>query len=951
MIYRFEDFELDTTLFELRHAGRVLHMEPQVFSVLAHLIAHRDRVVSKIELLDEVWLDRFVSESALTSRIQAARKACGDSGREQRVIQTRHGRGYRFIADVEIIDPDRDVHRDVRGAAGVATSEPSVDREDRDVAGEEGGPGPEHRHDSIGREREADVLDDAIAALRTGKGATVLVLGAAGLGKSTLIEDAVERAEFGEDVLVLRARCRRHDGVVEPYVSLLDAIGRLGRDRSGDLVDAIERVAPTWLTQLPSLLDRARSEEVADRALGGTPQRMLREGVDLFETLARMSPVVFLIEDLHWADDSTLEVIEWLATRTFDVPLTTLGTLRTDDPGSARVIDLLTRVASAPHVERVELGPLDVAAIRALALRRLDAAYIDDDVVDLLTLNSAGNPLFAVEQLDQWQREGSVVVSDGRAGWADDGRALRAEVPDSVRRLIAHGIEQLDLADRELLEVAAVVGREVPAFAVAAGLDATVEDVERRLGMLAREGTLLSAAGDEVWPDGTVSTVFQLRHDLHQRTLYDGIPASRRSRVHQRIGERLEVAYAHRGDEHVTELAEHFLDSGDVTRAVHYLQRAGELALARSGHRDAVVSLRSALDLLANLPGGAERDATEVAIRASLGPALIATLGWGPEEVEENYRLAMDACSAVGPSHDRFIIRFGLASVHELRGEYNRSEELLREQLDEGPHLGVESQELLACSTFHQGAFDRSLEFARAGLDAWDEVEHSAYMARYGEHPGVSCNTWGALSAWHLGESELAEKMADRAVEWAARNDYARSTALAQRAFLEQYRGDPVACRAWAVRTIEVAEEFGFPFRVAQARLLIAWCDAVEHGSSTRPGWQGVVDAFAEYGAFGARMDEPYYLGLIADAAVRDADPETALEYLDSAAEVIDATTRTFFYEPELLRLRAVAVTQQGDTATASTLLDEAEALAARYGAAPFSRRIESTRAELESIT
>ena len=102
MIYRFGDFELDTRLIELREAGTPVHVEPQVFGVLAHLIEHRDRVVSKIELLDEVWPDRFVSESALTSRIQAARKACGDNGRDQRVIRTRHGRGYRFVADITI---------------------------------------------------------------------------------------------------------------------------------------------------------------------------------------------------------------------------------------------------------------------------------------------------------------------------------------------------------------------------------------------------------------------------------------------------------------------------------------------------------------------------------------------------------------------------------------------------------------------------------------------------------------------------------------------------------------------------------------------------------------------------------------------------------------------------------------------------------------------------------
>ena len=100
MIFSFGAFELDTDVFELRRAGVPVAMEPQVFSVLAYLVEHRDRVVTKNELLDNVWGDRFVGESALTTRIKAARRAVGDDGAQQRVIKTVHGRGFRFVAAV-----------------------------------------------------------------------------------------------------------------------------------------------------------------------------------------------------------------------------------------------------------------------------------------------------------------------------------------------------------------------------------------------------------------------------------------------------------------------------------------------------------------------------------------------------------------------------------------------------------------------------------------------------------------------------------------------------------------------------------------------------------------------------------------------------------------------------------------------------------------------------------
>ena len=100
MIYIFEDFELDTRLYELRQNGKTSRMEPQVFDVLLYLVENRDRVVTKKDLFDNIWTDRFVSDSALSSRVKAVRNILGDGGREQRLIKTVHGRGFRFIGDV-----------------------------------------------------------------------------------------------------------------------------------------------------------------------------------------------------------------------------------------------------------------------------------------------------------------------------------------------------------------------------------------------------------------------------------------------------------------------------------------------------------------------------------------------------------------------------------------------------------------------------------------------------------------------------------------------------------------------------------------------------------------------------------------------------------------------------------------------------------------------------------
>ena len=161
MIYEFDVCVLDSTRQELVRSGEIVHVEPQVLAVLEYLVANHDRLITKVELLDEVWGDRFVSESALTSRIKLARKACGDSGREQRIVKTVHSRGYRVVADV------------VRRHPGSVTSSPSTAR----------APTSASVGSFVGRVDELVELDAALAAVAGGERRSIFVTGVIGTGK------------------------------------------------------------------------------------------------------------------------------------------------------------------------------------------------------------------------------------------------------------------------------------------------------------------------------------------------------------------------------------------------------------------------------------------------------------------------------------------------------------------------------------------------------------------------------------------------------------------------------------------------------------------------------------------------------------------------------------------------------------------------------------------------
>ena len=402
MIYRFGDCELDLLRYELRRGGRPRHLEPQVFEVLSYLVRNRDRVVTKNELLDQVWGSRFVTESALTSRLKAARRAVGDSGREQRVIRTVHGRGYRFLAPVQ--------------------------------EGGQGTPGPAALPAPIGREAELQRLAALLELAAAGRRQVVFVTGESGIGKTTLVEAFAEGAGRRDGLLVARGQCLEHRGTPEPYLPILDALARLCREQGEALVALLSRVAPTWLVQMPALGGADDREDLERRALGGTRERMLREAAEALEAIGSDRPLALVVEDLHWADPSTVDLVQWLARRDTAARLLLVGTYRPADARAAghpigeAGADL--RLRELAH--ELRLDALDVPAVRAVLERRLDGTEVPEELARFVHQRTDGVPLFVTQLAQAWTDSGVLRRTGSR--WELVRRD--ADPPDDLWRLI-----------------------------------------------------------------------------------------------------------------------------------------------------------------------------------------------------------------------------------------------------------------------------------------------------------------------------------------------------------------------------------------------------------------------------------------------------------------------------------------------------------------------------------
>jgi DNA-binding winged helix-turn-helix (wHTH) protein len=898
--YYFDDFVLDMQTYELRRGKDRVAMEPQVFDVLALLVSNRDHVVTKDELMEKVWGDKFISEAALNSRVMSARKAIGDTGRDQRLIRTIHGRGYRFVGDVKeqdsrpavpLVDPSSAVSTPSTAATPVSFASP---------------PAPSAL---LGREDELRQLTETYEAAAAGRRQVILISGEAGLGKTSLVQAFLRPIE-AEKGRVAQGQCLDHRGEGEPYMPVLEALGRLCRGRDGQqLTQQLRNLAPTWLVQMPALIEPDEITGLQQRIIGATRDRMLREIVECLESVTQDAPLVLALEDLHWSDHSTLDLLSILARRSDPARLMLLATYRPAEvaTGPQALASMVRELTLRGYCREVALGSLSLPAIQAYVESRTNAAMAPE-TAKMLAARTAGNPLYMGMVLDTW-------IAEGRLGGDQTPEPELADrIPESLRFYIEQRLALLNDEERSVLEAASAAGRNFAAAALAPALGMTVEAVEMVCQPLARSGRFIRNNGEEEWPDGTFSEVYTFLHDLYPEVLYKSIPATRGVRLHREIGARLEAGYAEHAPDKATELALHFSLGRSADKAVRYLRLAGRQALNRSAPQEAVEHLTKAFEFLKRLPPGRERDENEIGLSLELASGLIPSRGWADQGIEALYKRALGLAQAWDHEAYASTVLFTLATMYEVRGEYARAAELIgqRQSIDfhSNQSAPLESFELLACSEFHRGMFQEALEHAEQGVSLYQPDLHGS-GAFTGDHPGVACNDWAGLSLWFLGypDQALARVQAAMAIVEEPSNRYGASLARNQAAVLYQLRNEPKLALRLAESASDSGEQFGYVARVAWASIMRGWARAVL--GEAREGIEEIKEGMARSLRSGAQMDHVYYQALLTEAYWQAGDAESGLQVIEEALASVDSG-RPFFYQAELRRLKGKLLLLKG---------------------------------------
>ncbi|MFT3775265.1 MAG: AAA family ATPase [Minicystis sp.] len=563
MMYRFGEFTLDPETFELRRGFDPIALQRRVFDLIAYLIEHADRLITKEELFERVWNGVAVSEASLAQAVKHARRALGDDADNPSFIVTVRGRGYRFAGAVTRVETTPEIHRAVR------SDPPRVDAAPR-------------RSTLAGREAALNVLEDALREAHAGRGGVVLLSGEPGIGKTRVLDELGTIArESGARVLF--ARCYLGDEgapILWPWVQIL----RLGAafDREGVATLARERA-----DALPDLLPEIAARAEAPPAAADP----LRARFQLFDAIAGWlrraadaGPMTILLDDLHRADEPSLLLLKLLAGSIRDARILVAGAHRSLVT-SARgpLADLLGGLAREGGCRSVALEGLAEEDVGQLLEHGLGATP-KPALVRAVHAQTGGNPFFVTQILHVLTARGGVPDED-----ALPALVLRSSAGEAVR---AH-LEILSPACRDMLAAASVCGVSFDLAPLAAAAERPIPEIIELLGE--------AIAGGIVVADERRAGRHRFVHALVRDALHASIPLPRRVRLHGQIGNALAAQEQSGAAASLSEIAYHFLQAapaGHAAEAATYAVRAAEEAASKGGHEDAARLYERALEAL-----------------------------------------------------------------------------------------------------------------------------------------------------------------------------------------------------------------------------------------------------------------------------------------------------------------------------------------------------------------
>ena len=878
----FGRFRLDLANECLWQGSRSISLRPKAFAVLKLLVEHPGQLVNKRQVMDAVWPGTFVGDAVLKDNIRQLREALEDDAESPLYIETAHRRGYRFIGNLV-----------TQATSTAAPREPTpATRPPAESSG--------LRHLPIGdrilgREAELSQMHLRLNLALNGERQTVFVTGEPGIGKTTLVQAFLEQASQVAGILVARGQCLEQYGGGEPYLPVLDGLTRAARSAEGaQLVPVLRHHAPAWMAQLPSLVPQSERANLQAQVVGATRERMLREMAEAIETLTSETPLIMVLEDLHWSDYSTLDLVSYLARRPDAARLLVIGTYRPVDViVSDHPLKGVKRELQAHGLcHEVPLEYLSEEAIGSYLAVRLPGHQFPVELRRTILNRTEGNPLFMVNLVEYLTDQKMIVRNDQswelRVGLTE----IERGIPHNLRQLIETQIDRLSPDERSVLEAASVAGMECSCAAIAAGLNQPAEWVEKHCNELARRHQFLTAAWLAELPDGTITPRHRFIHILYRDVPYRLMPPMRRAQIHQRIGESGAAIYGDRCSEIAAELAMHFEESRDWPRALQYLTQAAENASRKSAHHEARELAQRGLAVLKSSPQSNARDQQEVALRMTQIVSLMATRGFALPEVDDFATDGKVLFGQTDQSPQSFNSLYLLGFSYIMRGKISPAMQIAEQLIVlagklNDPTLAMEAHRAMGATLIEMGKCTESLEHLDLASRLYTANRHHPFtLMNIGHDCKVLSECFAGRALWTLGFPDAALKRVQGALAFARELAHPQSSVGAAHFACEVYqlRGEPLIARDLAHEVLRLAVEYGLDYWVALGKVDLGWADA-ELGNA-RLGIEEIQEGLAAYEATGGKLWSPRFLGLYAVALGK------AGRFEESLAVIAEALTR-----------------------------------------------------------
>jgi TOMM system kinase/cyclase fusion protein len=797
----------------------------------------------------------------------------------------------------------------------------------------------------VGREQEAALLRERWAQVKDGLGQVVLLSGEAGIGKSRLVQVLMEYVATEPHAWLTPCQCSPYyqNTALYPLIELLERVAlRFDRDESppqklGKLEGFLVQYGLPLAEAMPllaALLSLPLTADYAPLTLSPEQQKQktLHAFLAIFLRIAAQQPVLFVMEDLHWVDPSTLELLSLLVDQGPTARILALFTFRPDfsPPWTGRA-----------HLTQVTLNRLPRRQAIEMTDRVAHSKTLPPEVVEQVVAKTDGVPLF-VEELTKMVLE-SGLLREREERYELTGPLPPLAIPATLHDSLMARLDRL-AAVKGLAQLGATLGREFSYELLQAVAPWDEETLQRGLHQLVAAEFLYQRG---LPPQAT----YVFKHALIQDAAYQSLLRSTRQRYHQHMAQVVEARFPEVCDTQPELLAHHYTEAGLSAQAIQYWQRAGQRAIERSAHLEAVAHLTKGLEVLATLPDTPERAQQELDLQTTLGPALIATKGYAAPDVAQAYTRARELCQQVGETPQLFPVLWGLWYFYTLRAEFHTARELEVQCLTlaqrvQDPALLLQAHFMPGTTSLHLGELVRARGSLEQAIALYDPRQHRAQAWLYGEETGVIAQAYIGRPLWLLGYPDQALRRSHQAVLLAQERAYPISLAFASTwaATVRQFRREAAATQARAEALIALSREQGFAIWEAFGKVLQGWALAAQGR-----GEEGIAQMRRGHDAWqatGAELDRPYFLVLLAEAYGKVGQIEAGLVLLAEASAVVDKGER--YWEAELYRLKGELLARAAEQHTeAETCFRQALEVARRQQAKSLELRAAMSLARL----